>query len=58
MISSELEEILSMADRVVVVRGGRVVAELDAEEATQEKVMAAATGVEVRFGGALEEVAT
>jgi ABC-type sugar transport system ATPase subunit len=58
MISSELEEVLSMADRIVVVRGGRVVAELDAEEATQEKVMAAATGVEVRFGGALEEVAT
>jgi ABC-type sugar transport system ATPase subunit len=57
MISSELEEVLSMSDRIVVMRGGRVAAELDAEEATQEKVMAAATGVQVLFGGGLEEAA-
>jgi ABC-type sugar transport system ATPase subunit len=58
MISSELEEVLSMADRIAVMRGGRVAAVLGAEEATQEKVMAAATGVAVLFGGGLEGVAT
>jgi rhamnose transport system ATP-binding protein len=49
LISSELEEILSMADRIVVMREGRFVAEFTAAEAAQENVMAAATGVEVRF---------
>jgi ABC-type sugar transport system ATPase subunit len=48
LISSELEEVLSMSDRVVVMREGRVTAELTREEATQERVMAAATGVEER----------
>jgi ABC-type sugar transport system ATPase subunit len=48
LISSELEEVLSMSDRVVVMREGRVTAELPRERATQERVMAAATGVEER----------
>ena len=39
MISSELPEVLGMSDRVVVMRGGRIVAELDRDEATQEVVM-------------------
>ncbi len=47
LISSELEEVLSMADRVLVMREGRVSAELSREEATQERVIAAATGVAV-----------
>ena len=45
LISSELEEVLSMSDRVVVMREGRVTGELTREEATQEGVMALATGV-------------
>jgi ABC-type sugar transport system ATPase subunit len=45
LISSELEEVLSMCDRVVVVREGRITGEFDRKEATQESVMAAATGV-------------
>jgi ABC-type sugar transport system ATPase subunit len=48
LISSELEEVLSMSDRVVVMREGRVTAELPRERATQERVMAAATGLEER----------
>lgn len=45
MISSELEEVLSMSDRVVVMREGRITGEFSREEATQESVMSAATGV-------------
>jgi ABC-type sugar transport system ATPase subunit len=38
MISSELPEILGMSDRVLVMRGGRIVAEYSRAEATQEKI--------------------
>ena len=48
MISSELPEILAMSDRVLVMREGRLVAELDRHAMTAERVMAAATGQEVR----------
>ena len=40
MISSELPEILGMSDRVLVMREGRLVAELSRAEATQERVIA------------------
>jgi rhamnose transport system ATP-binding protein len=43
MISSELPEVLGMADRVLVVREGEITAELDRDEATPERVMHAAT---------------
>jgi rhamnose transport system ATP-binding protein len=43
MISSELPEVLGMADRIIVMREGRQVAELSRNEATQEKIIAAAT---------------
>jgi rhamnose transport system ATP-binding protein len=43
MISSELPEVLGMADRIIVMREGHQVAELSRKEATQEKVIAAAT---------------
>jgi rhamnose transport system ATP-binding protein len=43
MISSELPEVLGMADRVLVVREGRITAELPRSEATAERVMYAAT---------------
>jgi putative multiple sugar transport system ATP-binding protein len=39
MISSELPEILGMADRIYVMRDGKVVGEVPAAEASQEKVM-------------------
>jgi ABC-type sugar transport system ATPase subunit len=51
LISSELEEVLSMADRVLVMREGRMTGEFSREEATQENVMTAATGGQ---GGARE----
>ncbi|MFK3669961.1 sugar ABC transporter ATP-binding protein [Leifsonia aquatica] len=43
MISSELPEVLGMADRVLVVREGRITAELDRADADAENVMFAAT---------------
>ena len=43
MISSELPEVLGMADRVLVVREGRITAEFSREIATPENVMYAAT---------------
>ena len=43
VISSELPEVLRMAHRIVVMSEGRVTGLLDADEATQEKVMHYAT---------------
>jgi ABC-type sugar transport system ATPase subunit len=43
MISSELQEVIGMADRIVVLRDGRVAGEL-AAGADEESVMAVATG--------------
>ena len=40
MISSELPEILGMCDRIYVMNEGKMVGELDAKDATQEKIMA------------------
>lgn len=44
MISSELPEVLAVADRVLVMREGRLVAALGGEEATEQTIVAAATG--------------
>lgn len=40
MISSELPEVLGMCDRIYVMNEGKMVGELNAEEATQERIMA------------------
>ena len=44
MISSELPEVLRVADRILVMREGRIVSELTHAEASEETVVAAATG--------------
>jgi rhamnose transport system ATP-binding protein len=46
MVSSELPEVLGMADRVLVMHEGRITAELPRARATEESVMLAATGQE------------
>ena len=43
MVSSELPEILGFSDRILVISEGRLTAEMDVKEATQEKIMSAAT---------------
>ncbi|MCL5987207.1 MAG: sugar ABC transporter ATP-binding protein [Actinobacteria bacterium] len=42
MVSSELPEILSIADRIIVLNEGKLMAEFKQEEASQEKLMSAA----------------
>ncbi|WP_217998707.1 sugar ABC transporter ATP-binding protein [Actinomadura rubrobrunea] len=52
MISSDLPEVLGMADRVLVMHEGRLTAEIPRAEATEETVMAAATGRDGTVGEA------
>ncbi len=52
MISSELPEVLAMSDRILVMREGRVVAEMARADATQEAIAGAMMG-----GGATKEAA-
>ena len=42
MISSEMQELLSMSDRIIVMCEGSVTGELDIADATQEGIMALA----------------
>ena len=58
MISSELPEVLGMADRVLVVSEGRITADLDRRDATPEAVMLAATDHPESVGPVAPTVAT
>ena len=44
LISSDLPEVLAMSDRILVMREGRQMAVLSRDEATEERVLAAAMG--------------
>ena len=44
LITSEMPELLAMADRILVMCRGRVTAEYTREQATQEKILEAAMG--------------
>lgn len=43
LISSEIEEILGMSDRILVLAGGRIATEMNRDEATKEKILEYAT---------------
>jgi ribose transport system ATP-binding protein len=45
MISSELPELLGMSDRILVMYRGRIQAEIDAADASEERVLTAALGL-------------
>ena len=51
MISSELPEILGMSDRLYVMSEGTITGELDAKDATEEKVMKLAINLDDKKGG-------
>ncbi len=44
LVSSELPEILALSDRVLVMRNGAIVAEMDHGEASEEAILSAAVG--------------
>ena len=46
MVSSEIPEILGICDRVLVMNSGKLCAEFPIQDATPEKIMSAATGLE------------
>ena len=46
MISSELPEVIGMADRVLVMHEGRITGEVNKNNMTQENIMHYATGGE------------
>ena len=43
-VSSEMEEVLSMSDRVLVMHEGRITGELDRNQLSEEAIMQLATG--------------
>ena len=49
-VSSELPEVLGIADRIIVMCDGRITGELDAKEATQEEILKLATSFEKKVG--------
>jgi rhamnose transport system ATP-binding protein len=46
MVSSEIPEVLGMSDRVIVMREGRIVAEVAGDQMTPETLIRAAAGIE------------
>ncbi len=46
LISSDMPEMLSLSDRILVIRNGRISGELSAAQATQEKILALALPLE------------
>ncbi len=55
VISSELPELVGLADRVLVMRGGRIVAELTGKQITEQNVVYAATSAEALATGLHEQ---
>lgn len=52
LVSSELSEIIGLSDRVLVMRSGSIVGELEGEEINEEEIMLYATGIK---GGVVDE---
>lgn len=45
-VSSEMPEVMGIADRIIVMCDGRITGELASEDATQEKILTLATSFE------------
>jgi rhamnose transport system ATP-binding protein len=46
MVSSEIPEIIGMSDRIIVMREGRQVAEIDQQQVSPEKLVRSAAGID------------
>ena len=46
MVSSDMPELLSTCDRIIVFRNGEITAVMNREEATEEKIMFAAVAAD------------
>ena len=55
VISSELPELVGLADRVLVMRGGRITAELTGDDISEHSVVYAATSGEGQSARPAEE---
>jgi ribose transport system ATP-binding protein len=51
MISSELQEVIGMSDRVLVMREGRIAGEVSGERITEHDIMRLATGAQLQAQG-------
>ena len=51
-VSSEMPEIMGVADRIIVMCDGRVTGEMDAAQATQEEILTLATRFEKKIATA------
>ncbi|MFV0406026.1 MAG: sugar ABC transporter ATP-binding protein [Propioniciclava sp.] len=56
VISSDLPEALGLSDRLLVMRAGRIAAELAGDSATEHAVMEFATGIDADRGGDVKEL--
>jgi ribose transport system ATP-binding protein len=54
LISSEMEELMGMADRVIVLSEGRISGELEKKDFTQERIMAFASGTQANANNTQE----
>jgi len=44
MISSEMEEVIAMSDRIIVMHEGKIMGEVAGEQITEENIMTLSTG--------------
>jgi ABC-type sugar transport system ATPase subunit len=49
LITSEMPELLAMSDRIIVMHRGSITAEFDSKQATQEKILHAAMGIQTNL---------
>lgn len=50
-VSSEMPEVMGIADRIIVMCDGRITGELSAQEATQNQILTYATQFEKKIAG-------
>ena len=55
-VSSEMPEVMGVADRIIVMCDGRITGELNGGEATQEEILRLATSFENKIQAGVEEV--